>query len=383
MGLMAFIWNIVASLCALPYVFAFFLIWIIASLFRPFLVLSTLAFFSQPAAAIRKVQLFIDTVKYLALCSEKKWKKTPDPSIIFEKHGKNAELVEQKTIIFLRHGESNWNDTFNKGDRKLMKFVQGFIPGLVKALATEWYFAVSGKANESWFYDSPLSEKGRKQAEGVQQFLSSPMEYMLPKEQEYMAILKGMLDKKGESVNSQLVSSPLRRAAATMAVGLQDRFAKALPNDKMILLPALQEISFNPDALCITPPHAKVLPAWVDPPVVETVYDKQTDSRLYTGNKPVNGKGIDRIQEFCKLVFTEFSSKDAIVSFDKNMFTRISVFGEILYSSKFLSRSNRSQQGIRYGFVVFSEHTFLIPPHTLVKPRNLSTEVWSVLHCSV
>ena len=109
---------------------------------------------------------------------------------------------------------------------------------------------MTGKENESWFYDSPLSDKGRRQAEGVQKFLQSPAEYMLPKEQEYVALIKGTLNKEN-TVNSQLVSSPLRRATATMAVGLSDRFAKSLPDDKMVLLPCLQEISFNPDTECI------------------------------------------------------------------------------------------------------------------------------------
>lgn len=122
----SFLWNLIASICALPYLILFFVVWIVASLIRPIFVLSTIAFWSQPTAALRKIELFVDTVKYLALCSEKKWKKTADPSLVFEKYKDKPELImEQKTIIFLRHGESNWNDTFNKGDRKLMKFVQG------------------------------------------------------------------------------------------------------------------------------------------------------------------------------------------------------------------------------------------------------------------
>lgn len=343
------IWSLIASLCALPYQIGFFLVWILASLYRPFLVLSTIAFFSNPSAALRKIMMTIDTVKYLALCSEKKWKSTPDPFPVFEKHGKMVK-IDQKTVIFLRHGESSWNDTFNKGDRKLLAFIQGFIPGLLKAVFNEWYFAVAGKANESWFYDAPLSDKGRKQAEGVQNYLQSPVEFMLPKEQEYMTILKGI--EKGGTVNSALVSSPLRRATATMAVGLQDRFNKALPDDKMVLLPSLQEISFNPDALCITPPHAKVLPAWMDPPVVGPIYEAQTDSRLYTGNKPVNGKGIDRLQEFCKLAFTEFESKDAIVAAGHSLWFRSFFRTYLPHSSTHISKKKKLINGGLVGFTL-------------------------------
>ena len=364
------VWNFIASLCALPQMIWFFLVWILASLFRPFLVLSTVAFFSNPAAALRKIQLLIDTVKYLAFCSEKKWKKTPDPALAFEKTYAKPPLIEKKTIIFLRHGESSWNDTFNKGDRKLLKFIQGFIPGLIKAIFYEWYFAVSGKANESWFYDAPLSDKGRLQAEGVRDFLQKPTEFMLPKEQEYTAILKGMLDKKG-AVNSCLVSSPLRRATATMAVGLQDRFAKALPEDKMVLLPCLQEISFNPDALCITPPYAKILPAWMDPPAVEPIYGNQTDSRLYSGNKPLNGKGIDRLQDFCKLVFTEFP-QDAVIAAGHSLWFRSFFRTYLPHASEHISKKKKLING---GLAAFTLQRLTDPDtgdyHYMIDPTSI------------
>lgn len=343
----SFLWTAVASLCALPYMIFFGVAWILASLVRPFLALSTVAFLSQPAAAYRKIVLFINGARYLMFCKEKKWESTECPATYFDKHGRNVP-IEQKTVIFLRHGESSWNHTFNRGDRKLFKFVQGFLPGLVKAIATEWYFAVTGQANESWFYDAPLSDKGRRQAEGVQKFLRSPVEYMLPKEQEYMAILKGSF--KGATVSSQLVSSPLRRATATMAVGLQDRFAKALPDDKMLLLPSLQEISFNPDALCITPPYAKVLPAWMDPPVVGAIYEKQTDARLYTGNKALQGKGIGRLRQFCHTVFTECASKDAVIAAGHSLWFRSFFQTYLPHASTHISKKKKLINGGLVGF---------------------------------
>jgi hypothetical protein len=209
-----------------------------ASLVRPFLVLSIIAFVSNPTAALRKLQLLVQTILYLTLCSEKKWKPTPDPAKYFpspqsssDQSTSSTTTIETKTIIFVRHGESTWNDTFNKGDRKVFQFVQGFIPGLFQALWTEYYFAVTGQANDSWFYDAPLSHKGRHQAEGIRTYLQQSTEFMLPKEQEYVAILKGALvvdnkpkegeggskeETKGPVVNSYLVSSPLRRAVSTV-----------------------------------------------------------------------------------------------------------------------------------------------------------------------
>ena len=69
-----------------------------------------------------------------------------DPGSIFGPHMSAGKPVERKTIYFIRHGESTWNDTFNKGQhRSALVFVLGFIPGLIKALAYELYLLLSGK----------------------------------------------------------------------------------------------------------------------------------------------------------------------------------------------------------------------------------------------
>jgi hypothetical protein len=58
----------------------------------------------------------------------------------------SQDLVERKTVYFVRHGESTWNDTFNKGHlRSTAAFVIGFIPGLLKATLYELYLLLSGK----------------------------------------------------------------------------------------------------------------------------------------------------------------------------------------------------------------------------------------------
>eukprot|EP00978_Attheya_sp_CCMP212_P006476 scaffold14838_cov45-Attheya_sp.AAC.4 len=62
------------------------------------------------------MRLFVMTVTYLALCHDKKWtepKEDPDSFFV----DSEDKTIEKKTIIFVRHGESTWNDTFNKGDR--------------------------------------------------------------------------------------------------------------------------------------------------------------------------------------------------------------------------------------------------------------------------
>lgn len=154
-----------------------------------------------------------------------------------------------------------------------MKFIQNFIPNLVYAACVEWYFFLTGQEEESWFYDSPLSEKGLGQALGVHSFLQSSLEYKTPREAEFV---RDMLN------GSQLVSSNLRRAISTMAVGLQERLSRT--GDSMLILPELQEISRNPDALSITPPHAPtVIPAWTDPDYLKPILSKHVDTSMHTG----------------------------------------------------------------------------------------------------
>ena len=69
-----------------------------------------------------------------------------DPGSIFGPHLSSGKPVDRKTIYFVRHGESTWNDTFNKGkQRSGFVFVLGFIPGLIKAILYELYLLLSGK----------------------------------------------------------------------------------------------------------------------------------------------------------------------------------------------------------------------------------------------
>lgn len=83
---------------------------------------------------------------YLVMCNDKSWKRPRDPNLIVGPILASGEPVERKTVYFVRHGESTWNDTFNKGShRSAIAFAIGFVPGLVKALLYEIYIILSGK----------------------------------------------------------------------------------------------------------------------------------------------------------------------------------------------------------------------------------------------
>jgi hypothetical protein len=297
--------GLIGSLISFPSMLLWFVVWLVASMARPLFFATLICMFSNPKAAKTKIKLIVTAFRFLILSKDKKWKKTgEDPASFF----KDDEGVEKKTIIFVRHGESTWNDTFNKGDRKLPAFLIGFIPGLFKSFATEWYFLVTGKADESWFYDSPLSAKGQQQAEGIRKFLKdSNPEFCTPKEANLIRLLKG------EGGSCQLTSSNLRRAISTIAIGLGDRLDKRLKDDKILVLQELQEASINPDALSIHPPKAPLLTSWMDSERVKEIYATQCDFRRNLGNKPLKSNGLLRMESFCYLIFEEIGA-DAVVA---------------------------------------------------------------------
>lgn len=266
-------------------------------MFWPLLLVSLFAFLFQPVASIKKLKLCVTTVQYLLCCNDKKWKQPKEDPLSFFQGAADGDM-ETKTIIFIRHGESTWNDTFNKGDRSKLNFILYFIPNLVYAACVEWYMFLTGQDEESWFYDSPLSEKGLGQALGVHAFLQSSHTYKTPREVELIRIMLN---------GSQLVSSNLRRAISTMAIGLQERLSRT--GDSMLILPELQEISRNPDALSITPPHGTVIPAWTDPDYLKPILTKHVDTTMHTGNKPIDSNGLKRMQAFCKVAFEDIDNK--------------------------------------------------------------------------
>ena len=62
------------------------------------------------------------------------------------KKGEGSANVEKRTIVFIRHGESTWNETFNKGShRSALVFAIGYIPNMIKAILYECYLILTGK----------------------------------------------------------------------------------------------------------------------------------------------------------------------------------------------------------------------------------------------
>jgi len=257
---------------------------------------------------IYKTKLTLQGIVYLLFCNDKGYKKGKIAEDLFK-----SDKVEKKTVIFVRHGESTWNDTFNKGShRSTAQFIIGYIPGLIKAICYEIYLLVTGRM-DSWFYDSPLSYLGLGQVDQLNAFISKEPVGVTKKEEELIKILRG--DTKVPP--SKIVCSSLRRALSTMAGGFQFRL-KNNPDEKILVHPSLQEISRNPDTLSITPKFTQVTASWIDKDSTicdfQTIFNKQLDMTKHFGNKPLDTNGLKRMNSFCDFVFSADVEEDYVIA---------------------------------------------------------------------
>jgi hypothetical protein len=339
--------TLTQDLLTIPAYILFHLTWLLHHIRRPLLLVSILCILSNPQAAIRKTKLVYMSLLYLVLCKDKKWKvPKDDPAIYFtqELGGNRKESAttstityKEKTVILIRHGESTWNDTFNPGDRNKVLFVVLFIPNLIYAIVVEVYFFVAGKDSESWFFDSALSAKGVRQSEGLRKFLKKEKMRLGSNGQQQQQYASGeekaiqlLLSLNESTPSSHVVSSNLRRAISTAAIGLADRFAssieKSTEKDTILLLPCLQEISRNPDALSILPPRGVAHPTWCDtniPGVPASSFSSMVDTKLHTGNKSLKSNGILRLNQFCADIFDQSKlPKSTVIAAGHSLFFR-------------------------------------------------------------
>ncbi|CAJ1969442.1 unnamed protein product [Cylindrotheca closterium] len=290
---------------------------LLTSYARPALiVICGMLLFNLPTL-IYKSQMFLRGVAYILLCNDKSWKKPDDPSLVVGPLLEDSSKIERKTVYFVRHGESTWNDTFNKGShRSWFTFILGWYPGLIKAVLYELYLFLAGKL-DSWFYDAPLSNLGIRQAEDLSKFLN---EQQPPKEQSSFGDREkfhlSVLTAQPGSPPSKLVCSNLRRAISTVAAAFQDRLSRR-PQEKILIIPVLQEISRNPDALSLTPAHAQIHASWMEKTSTvcdfQNIFTNQVDMSLHSGNKPIGTNGLKRMNLFCDFLFSPSVTEDYVI----------------------------------------------------------------------
>ena len=107
-------------------------------------------------AVLRKVRLYVFGGLTMVFGRDKRWEsKRVDSQTV-----RVMRTVTVKRLIFVRHGESEWNLIFNTGSKALMPFK------LVAALLRElrFFFACD---DGSVLFDSPLTTEGLEQAQEI------------------------------------------------------------------------------------------------------------------------------------------------------------------------------------------------------------------------
>uniref|UniRef100_A0A7S2CQI9 Uncharacterized protein n=2 Tax=Octactis speculum TaxID=3111310 RepID=A0A7S2CQI9_9STRA len=258
------------------------------------------ALFVHSKATRRKFVLLFYGMIVMIFTTDMSWKK--------KKVVKKLESVAHtKRVIFIRHGESMWNEAFNKS-KNPVKFTYRVLKALLNELLVLANF-------DSVLFDSPLNQEGFTQSKILKRALTQSAVDDAEKDR-YLKILNG------DAGSSVLVSSNLRRAAQTAVVALWPRLEKS--KDPVIVLPSLQEVSRNVDTLSIALPKTPIpLPGIEQELQLEDgILDaaKVLDMSENTGNKPIFGNGKQRLEAFSRWVFER--EEDTIIAAGHSLWFR-------------------------------------------------------------
>lgn len=298
-----------------------------------------------------KIRLFFYGNVNLVLSRDRAWKKQQDPSRI-----KDAPKIEKRRIIFIRHGESEWNLVFNKG------FGPSFFVRLFKAVMGELFKFPSG---DSLFYDTPLSPLGLCQAKHVSEFLQKEHPNGTLEYKDICALKK----EANSGHQSVIVTSNLRRAAGTVAIGLWDRVQRT--KEQIYVLSSLQEISKNVDCICITPPGQPPYLPRIEKELGPAFSYAHFNARNHRGNKPIFGSnGLKRMRAFTDWCFNQVDQSTTIIAGGHSLYFR-SFFQTFLpFQSNHISKKYKMHNGGVVGFticrgIVNNEVIYCIEPDSI------------------
>eukprot|EP01060_Flectonema_neradi_P003501 TRINITY_DN1225_c0_g1_i1.p1 TRINITY_DN1225_c0_g1~~TRINITY_DN1225_c0_g1_i1.p1 ORF type:complete len:372 (+),score=46.45 TRINITY_DN1225_c0_g1_i1:42-1157(+) len=207
-----------------------------------------------------------------------------------------SELSE-KEIIFIRHGESQWNEIFNRG--KLL-----LLPRLLINIVVELMYLPF--KHKSVFLDSCLGSTGKQQCIALEEALQTN-----PK-------LKEIISQQGLDSNSRpksvIFTSNLRRCVETTLLGLNPRLKAS--KEKVYVYSCLQEAARNVDTLALTPA--------TECPVVDAPNSELLDGTYNFGGKRWHERAIKRMTIFLRFAFAREED-------------RVIVVGHSLYFKKFFN----------------------------------------------
>eukprot|EP00192_Tetraselmis_astigmatica_P013767 CAMPEP_0117698248 /NCGR_PEP_ID=MMETSP0804-20121206/29662_1 /TAXON_ID=1074897 /ORGANISM="Tetraselmis astigmatica, Strain CCMP880" /LENGTH=335 /DNA_ID=CAMNT_0005512555 /DNA_START=30 /DNA_END=1038 /DNA_ORIENTATION=+ len=286
------------------------------------------ASFVSPTACtvLQKLLKFGYGFATMLLSTDKRWKKLKiDPEMI-----QDATEVTVKRIIFIRHGESDWNEVFNRG------FGPSFPIRLLSAIARELALLVT---EDSVFIDSALSPLGINQARELVKFLEESPTAV--EDTAMHSVLRG----DGDDVKKSDIK--LAEALATAAVGLQRRLK--LTGEKILIASDLQEVTFNLDGNALA--RAGGVPdLHAIKPEMWSSYEPASlfDPSLNKGDKPMFGNGLERMLRFCDLVFAR--NESTIIAIGHSLYFR-SFFRSFLPSS--CAHTAKTKKMVNAGTVAF------------------------------
>ncbi|KAL4164965.1 Rhomboid- protein 4 [Phytophthora ramorum] len=293
-----------------------------------------------------KLQLFGVALLHLLFSSDKQWlgsapssqPTAADPATVLlvpsAASSSSSVVTKRKRILFVRHAESEWNVVFNRGLNLRL------LVSLMRAVVREWVLLPTG---DSVFLDSPLSGRGRFQAQSLQDLVceatlrcggqatqSPPLAAQPPPQQqqsrhthshsshqtEERALLRFLCCPLSGSV---VATSNLRRSIDTARIASASRLEA--PGQRIHVLSCLQEIGRNVDTLAISEAHA-VQPQEVlaQAPRGEKRHDELFNVAESHGNKAVLGCGRDHLLTFAHWVFKQ--QTDVVVVYGHSLWFR-------------------------------------------------------------
>ncbi|EAN76944.1 Histidine phosphatase superfamily (branch 1), putative [Trypanosoma equiperdum] len=179
-------------------------------------------------------------------------------------------------LVFIRHGQSVWNSLFNSFDAT-------WPVRAVKAMVNEAVYFFTNPF-DSVIVDSPLSEKGRSEAQELARFVRSA---------------KGQVC--FDASCSLIVCSNLRRAMETALVGMQPRIVST--GERIVVDSSLQEGSRNIDAQSLSTEPGKIVPCKMGELATPQLLGTAFDPHLNGGNRTAKRNVYDRMDEFVQHLF--------------------------------------------------------------------------------
>eukprot|EP01083_Nonionella_stella_P016726 46713_1 len=236
---------------------------------------------------------------------------------------KSIHSIQSKTLILIRHGESVWNEIFN---RKILTL--SFPLRLLQILLKEMILFLS---LDSYLFDSPLSTHGTQQCNHLRAFLKQHSQTQTHEQininlSEHCHINSTqlqcieMLNANQRRSKSIVVCSPLRRCIETASLALYDRL-QTNKKEKIYLLSTLQELTRNIDGLSLSvnnrelPPISKHIQSnQSNPHMMNEVqwqqwFDDKLDISMKDGVKCKYKRGDERIHGFIEWMFSGRNSE--------------------------------------------------------------------------